>query len=159
MHRSTICILACIAAPLAAVDGPTPPTGVAIGPELLVGTTAVEIGAVGEIHPSARRDLDIRPELLLNDDGRPGAAIGVLWDVTASTAIPAKQRLEVGPRLAIHNTDDESWELGGLVTWAGSVGPGHHAVEGIGGVGLVHDRRHDDLDLGLTLGIAYLFAP
>lgn len=160
MHAFTTAILASATmAALAAADQAGPSPQWAVGPQLLVASPAVEFGAVAEFRTATDATPTLRPEIFINDDGRLGAGASVLWNLSVRDRLPAGQYLALGPRVVIHNTDDESWELGGIATWTIASTLSGQSFEALATAGIVRDRRHDDLDLGLGIGVAYLFAP
>lgn len=129
-------------------------------PQLLLGTSDVEPGLALEYRPAGESRLIVRPEIFLSEDERLGAGGAVLWDIRDGTRLPARQSLAFGPRVVYHNSDDHGLEVDVLGVYGFDLGvdrPWRHSLEALAAVGSVHDRKHDDADLGITVGGAYAF--
>ncbi len=129
-------------------------------PQLLLGTSDVEPGLAVEYRPANESRLIVRPEVFISEDGRLGAGGSLLWDFRGSTRLPDRQSLAFGPRVVYHNSDDHGWEIDALGVYGFDLGidrPWRHSLEALAAVGAVHDRKHGDSDLGVTVGGAYAF--
>lgn len=129
-------------------------------PQLLIGTSDVEPGLAVEYRPATEARLIVRPEVFISEDGRLGAGGSVLWDFRGSTRLPDRQSLAFGPRVVYHNSDDHGLEIDAMGVYGFDLGvdrPWRHSLEAIAAVGAVHDRKHDDSDIGITVGGAYAF--
>jgi hypothetical protein len=130
-----------------------------LAPRLLggvhVGSAGLEIvgAAEWEIGEGLRQRL--RPEIIVNDRPRPG--VGFSWTFAiADGALPNEQELFVGPRVVLHNNDDDL-EIGAIALYRFPIVPsqaGKHTIDAIGGLGLLEDDD-DDWGLGITFGAAY----
>lgn len=140
---------------LAAVDG-----SVCVAPEVLVGTPGFEIGVAMEFRSNSWDGIDLRPELLLNNDGKFGGGAAVLWSLANSIDLPERQALAVGPRLIYHNSDDDGFEVSAMGIWSITVGEAvtsPHTIEVLAALGVLQDREHNDADIAASVGAAYAY--
>jgi len=142
-------------AQLAAADG-----SIRVAPEVLVGTPGFEIGVAMEFRSDSWEGITVRPELLLNNDGKIGGGAAILWSLTDTIDLPERQDLAVGPRLIYHNSDDDGFEVSAMGMWSITVGAAPtspHAIEVLAALGVLQDREHDDADIAASAGAAYAY--
>ena len=132
-----------------------------IVPQVLAGTAGLEPGVAMEWRSLDIGHLVIRPEIFLSEDHRVGGGGSVLYEFQNEIGLPAGQTLSVGPRLVGHNSDDTGWEFDAFASYAVSLGyvdrPWRHAVGALGALGVRDDRRHDEVNLGASIGAFYSF--
>jgi hypothetical protein len=159
---STACIGACAAFALAA-SASAADDDLRIVPQLNVGTAGLEPGAAVEWRAPALENWTLRPEVLISEDVRLGAALAALYDISEDFSLPKDQSFGIGPRLVYHNADDTGWEGDVMGEWAFSLSDApksfRHAVGLVGTLGIRQDRSgHDDkLGLGASIGGFYSF--
>jgi hypothetical protein len=131
--------------------------------EVLFGTSGFEPGVAAEWRTTMGSFAKmIRPEVLINEDGRPGGAVS-LNCLIAEAPMPEGHSLSIGPRLAYHNSDDSGWEGAVLAIYHIDIAPGQghrHFIEVIGAAGILEDKRDDEdhsARFGGTVGVAYGF--
>lgn len=131
--------------------------------EVLFGTSGFEPGLAAEWRfASGGTLMMVRPEVLINEDGRPGGAVSLNWMPDDLLSLPDMHSLSFGPRLAYHNSDDSGWEGALLAIWHINIAPGNdrrHYIEVIGAAGILEDKRdnHDDTRFAGTVGVGYGF--
>ena len=125
------------------------------------GTSGFEPGVALEWRPDGLHDTIVRPEAFISEDGRPGAGGAVLYDLSTQFGVPARQAVAIGPRAVFHNSDDSGWEVDAMATWAyqldGSDRGWRQSLGLIGALGVLHDRKHDENDVGATAGAFFSF--
>lgn len=130
-------------------------------PEIMIGTAGFEAGFAVELRGLNMPKLAVRPEAFINEDGRVGVGGSVLYDVSVGMDLPSRHAFAIGPRVVYHNSDDSGWEADALATWsyelADNTSSWHPAVGLLGALGMYHDKRHDDEDVGATIGVFYSF--
>ena len=148
--------LAVLVAALHAAD-----TDVRLVPQLVIGTAGFEPGVAVEIRGLARPELVLRPEVLLNEDGRLGVGGALLYDVSTGMDLPSRHAVAIGPRVLYHNSDHYGWAADAMATWGYDLAPEQrawrHSIGALATVGALQDRKHDDTDLGASVGIFYAF--
>jgi hypothetical protein len=162
---ATCSLFAAALAPLSAADN----LGIdsnypRVGAEVLFGTSGFEPGitAAWRFHSGASTTMIVRPEVTISEDGRPGAALSVDWNLDFFN-LPRNQTLAIGPRIAYHNSDDHGWEgsLFGLYSFDFmNDHPGHHFFEIIGAAGIVEDKSNDNdkaTRFAGTIGVGYAY--
>ena len=133
---------------------------ISLVPQLLVGSAGAEPGLALEYRPSSVDRLIVRPEVFVSEDGNLGGGGAVLWDVRGNTRLPDRHSLAFGPRVVYHNADDHGLEVAALGVYGFDLGGDRswrHSLEALGSIGAVHDRKHDDSDVGVTIGGAYAY--
>lgn len=132
-----------------------------IVPQVMIGTSGFEPGVALEWRGSDASPLIIRPEVLLSEDGRPGAGLAILYNLGFVIDLPARQALAIGPRAVYHHADDTGWEGDALATWSydltDGIRPWRHALGALAALGVVDDRRHDEIRPAGTIGAFYSF--
>jgi hypothetical protein len=128
--------------------------------EVLIGTAGFEPGIAAEWRFDAQYLL-VRPEVILNEDHRPGFGGSVAWDLKCF-ALPERQSLTVGPRVMYHNSDEYGWGVDAMAIWHFDLVPsqrGRHFLEVIGTVGAIEEEKtgDNDIELGFSAGVAYGF--
>lgn len=140
---------------LAAAEG-----SVGIVPQIMVGTAGMEIGLAVEVRSPRWQELNLRPELFLNNDERVGGGLSVLWAFSDWFNFPDRHDFAIGPRVVHHNTEDEGLDASALGIWSialGDVVDRRHAIEVLAAVGVLQDREEDDADPSLSVGAAYAY--
>lgn len=127
---------------------------------LLFGTAGFEPGLAAEWRFTPQHLL-VRPEVVLNEDHRPGFGASVGWELDF-LGLPERQHLTIGPRVFYHNSEDYGWGVDGLVIWHFDLVPsqrGRHFLEVIGALGAIEAEKSGDNDteLGVTVGVGYGF--
>ncbi len=132
-----------------------------ITPQVMLGTSGIEPGVALEWRGQDLSSIVLRPEVLLSEDGRPGAGGAILYDLGSMVDLPSRQSLAIGPRAVYHNADDSGWEIDALATWgwnlSGSTTPWKHTVGVLAAVGVVKDKKHDETDVGASAGAFYSY--
>ena len=136
-------------------------TDLSIVPQLTFGTAGFEPGVALEWRINGQQPIVLRPEVFVNEDHRIGGGGSVLLDLTRTINLPEQHSVAIGPRVVHHHADDISWEADALVTWnydlSDRLAVRRHAVGLLGALGVLHDRRDDQQELGATAGATYSF--
>lgn len=143
-----------------AITGHAADDSLSLVPQVLVGSSGFEPGLAVEYRPAGESRLIVRPEVFISEDERIGAGGAVLWDIRSSTRLPDRHSLAFGPRVVYHNSDDHGLEIAGLGIYGFDLGGDRswrHSLEAFAAIGTVRDRKHDDMDMGITIGGAYAF--
>lgn len=130
-------------------------------PQLSVGTSGFEPGVALEWRSTRFSSVIVRPEVFLSDGRHPGAGGAVLYDFSHDLALPLRHAIAAGPRAVYHNSDDRSWEAGGLGTYSYDLSSGpkswRHSVGALAALGVIQENHPDEMTVGLTLGAFYAF--
>ena len=125
------------------------------GPQVLIGTSGFEPGYMGEFDFGTFR---LRPEVFLQDWGRPGIGVSGLWRLPV--VLKEGHDLHIGARLAFHNgehTNDPRGELSaiGIYNLPLPLGaPSRHNLELIGALGVI-DK--DGVEPAVSAGAGYVY--
>ncbi len=132
-----------------------------IVPQILAGTAGVEPGVALEWRGLDQPLLVVRPEVFINEDAEIGAGGSVLFDISSRLDLQQRHAVAVGPRLVYHNSDQYGWEADVMATWSYDLMSGNrswqHSVGALGALGLADDKKHDEMDLGASVGIFYAY--
>lgn len=129
-------------------------------PQLAFGTSGLEPGIALEVRTGRIQPLIVRPEVLLNEDGRLGVGAALLFDISSATRLSERQALAIGPRLVYHHADESGWEADAMATWGIDLSgrlAWRHSVGVLAAIGALHDPEDDDTGIGLTGGIYYAY--
>ena len=133
-----------------------------VGAEVLAGTSNVEPGVFAEWR-LREPGLILRPEVFINEDGRPGFGGAVAWELDFLN-LPERNTLALGPRAVYHNSDESGWEVDLMAIWSFDLAPsqhGRHYLEVIGAVGALREdkdnRDNEDTVIGASIGVSYGF--
>ena len=154
-------ILACsVALTLAGSNASAVDNDLRIIPQIIAGTAGVEPGLALEWRGMDRSNLIVRPEIFVSEDEEIGAGGAVLWDLSRDFDLPQRHAIAIGPRVVYHNSDRYSWEADAMATWSFDLmteDAWKHAVGAIGAVGVIHDKKEDENDIGVSAGIFYSY--
>ncbi len=132
-----------------------------IVPQIAAGTSGFEPGVALEWRSADLFPVVVRPEALISEDGRPGGGAAVLWDISSMIDFREHQALAIGPRAVYHNSDKSGWEIDALATWTLELSARHrkweHALGVLGAIGVLHNKEHDENDVGATGGVFYSY--
>jgi len=122
-----------------------------------VGTAGLEIVGAVEWDLAGGLRQRLRPELLINDDSRPGIGFSYTFAI-ADGALPRRQTLFIGPRVVLHNNDEEDirGEIGAVAFYRfllGAKEDSPHSIDAIGALGYLDEKN--DWDPAFTVGAAY----
>jgi hypothetical protein len=155
-------VLATTALPLAAAHHDHEDYLPRVGAQVLAGTSGIEPGIFAEWRLS-EANLQLRPEVFINEDGKVGAGGSVGWE-PGFLHLPEHNTLAIGPRVVFHNSDDSGWEVDLMAIWSMDLVPsqrGRHFLEFIGAIGALEEEEEDDDDeetvVGASIGIGYGF--
>lgn len=152
LTRSALAACACL--PLAAeIVDPTP----RVCGGIHVGTAGFEVVGAVEWELAGGIPQRLRPEILINDDSRPGIGFSYTFAV-AGGLLPERQNLFIGPRVVLHNNEEEDirGEIGIVAFYRFSIladEDSPHSIDAIGALGYLDEK--DDWDPAFTLGAAY----
>ncbi len=132
---------------------------VRIVPQLAVGSSGFEPGLALEWRGPSRQMI-VRPEVFISEDGRIGAGGAILFDATAPTGLSSRHAVAVGPRVVYHHSDETSWEADVMGLWSydlGSHDAWRHSVGVLGALGVRREKQDKDNAFGGTVGIFYAY--
>lgn len=159
LRLSALCVTVAIGA--CAVEPVSAGNDLRLVPQVAVGTSGFEPGLALEWRGTGVNNLIVRPEVLISEDHHLGGGGALLFDLTSSTDLPSRQALAIGPRVVYHHADDSGWEVDALATWSfelsDAVKPWRHSIGALAALGVLEDRKHDGVDLGVTVGGFYAF--